>query len=68
MSNLNDTVEIKVVVYENGVEKRTLKAHYLSGQPYAVRIETPDTPKIVWRNDVAITITQNTKKHSNHRK
>lgn len=36
------TVRLKVVVYEDGEEKQTLDVGYFVGQPYTVKIDTPD--------------------------
>jgi hypothetical protein len=35
-------VKVKVVVYENDEEMRTLTVGYFPGQPYVVKIDTPD--------------------------
>lgn len=37
-----DVVKVKVVVYENDVEKRTLTVGYFANQTYVVKIDTPD--------------------------
>ena len=34
--------KIKVVVYEDDVEKRTLSVGYFPGQDYIVKVDTPD--------------------------
>lgn len=36
------TVRVTVVVLEDGEEKRTLDVGYFAGQPYTVKIDTPD--------------------------
>lgn len=33
---------VRVVVYEDGEEVKTLSVSYFAGQPYTVNIDTPD--------------------------
>ena len=40
--SVSDVVKVKVVVFEDGEEKRELVVGYFPGQDYVVKIDTPD--------------------------
>ncbi len=47
-----DVRKIEVVIYENGREIHSLNVRYFLGQPYQVKIDTPDGTDCIYEGRV----------------